>query len=231
MRGAFVLLAAVIFPVSTAPAQDNQDSLVTVIDHRWERVRVSGQKLDNYSAAPVRALNANDKYYQRASRENQPKGVTDPNDYTVDGRSAALEKSVQDARSVKTDDVNAFRYIANFRNESDRKVDIIFWEYRFTEFANPKNVVRRQFLCASKMKPGEKLELTAISLFGPSEVISADSLKDPDQQLFDEKILLNRIEFSDGAVLQRRDWKMAEVKASVEKATATPWGKEVCKML
>jgi len=91
--------------------------------------------------------------------------------------------------------------------------------------------VRRQFLCASKMKPGEKLELSAISLFGPSEVISADSLKDPDQKLFDEKILLNRIEFADGAILQRRDWKMAEVKASVEKAIAAPWGKDVCKML
>jgi hypothetical protein len=231
MRGAIVVLVAVIFLIPVAAAQDNQDSLVTVIDHRWERVRVSGQKIDNYSAAPVRALTANDKYYQRASRENQPKGVTDPNEYTVDGRSAALEKNVQEARSVKTDDVNAFRYVANFRNESDRKVEIIFWEYRFTEFANPKNVIRRQFLCASKMKPGEKLELSAISLFGPSEVISADSLKDPDQKLFDEKILLNRIEFADGAILQRRDWKMAEVKASVEKATSAPWGKEVCKML
>jgi hypothetical protein len=231
MREAFVVLAAAILSGSVTFAQDNQDSLVTVVDHRWERVRVSGQKIDNYSAAPVRALTANDKYYQRASRENQPKGVTDPNEYTVDGRSAALEKNVQDARSVKTDDVNAFRYVANVRNESDRKVEVLFWEYRFTELANPKNVVRRQFLCSSKMKPGAKLELSAISILGPSDVISADSLKDPTQREFDEKILLNRVEFADGAILQRRDWKMAEVQASVEKATSTPWGKEVCKML
>jgi len=132
---------------------------------------------------------------------------------------------------VKTDDVNGFRYVANIRNNSDRKVDVLFWEYRFTEFANPKNVIRRQFLCSAKIKPGEKFELSALSILGPSDVISSESLKDPSSKLFDEKIYLNRIEFADGAILQRRDWKMAEVEASVKKAIAAPWGKEVCKML
>ena len=81
------------------------------------------------------------------------------------------------------------------------------------------------------MKPGEKLELSALSTLGPSEVISSESLKDPTLKLFDEKVFLNRIEFADGAILQRRDWKMAEVEASVKKAIAAPWGKEACKLL
>ena len=228
-----ILLPVVVMMMCVAAtAQDqNQDALVSVLDHRWERVRVSGQKMDANTAAPVRALTSSDKYYSRAARENQPKGVPDPSEYTTDGRSSAIEKSVQDARSVKTDDVSGFRYVANIRNNSDRKVDVLFWEYRFTEFANPKNVIRRQFLCSAKMKPGEKFELSALSILGPSDVISSESLKDPNNKLFDEKIYLNRIEFADGAILQRRDWKMAEVEASVKKAIATPWGKEVCKML
>jgi hypothetical protein len=232
MRRFFWLQILILAFSFAAAAQDqNEDSFVSVIDHKWERVRVSGQKIENNSAAPIRGLTANDKYYQRASRENQPKGVPDPSEYTVDGRSAALERSVQESRSVKTDDINAFRYAASVKNNSDRKVDIIFWEYKFTELANPKNVVRRQFLCAAKMKPGEKFELAAFSTLGPSEVVSAEGLKDSSARLFDEKILINRIEFADGAILQRRDWKMAEVKAGIEKATASPWGKEVCKIL
>ena len=226
--GPIVILAVI---AATYGQEANQDPQVSVLDHRWERVRVSGQKLDSSAAAPVRGLTANDKYYQRASRENQPKGVPDPSEYTTDGRSSAIEKNVQEARSVKTDDMNGFRYIANVRNNSDRKVEVLFWEYRFTEYANPKNVIRRQFLCSAKMKPGEKLELSALSILGPSDIVSTDSLKDPNAKLFDEKIFLNRIEFADGAVLQRRDWKMAEVEASVKKAIASQWGKEVCKML
>ncbi len=232
MPRSILLPAVVLMLAAIAFAQDaNQDLLISVIDHRWERVRVPGQKLDANTAVPMRGLTSSDKYYQRAARENQPKGVPDPSEYTTDGRSSAIEKNVQEARSAKTDDVNGFRYVANVRNNSGRKVDVLFWEYRFTEFANPKNVIRRQFLCAAKMKPGEKLELAALSILGPSDVISAESLKDPDRKLFEEKILLNRIEFTDGAILQRREWKMADVEPSVKKATAAPWGKEICKML
>lgn len=232
MRRQYAVSAALFILSSICLAQEqSDDKFVSVLDHKWERVRVSGQKLESNEAAPMRALTSNDKYYQRASRENQPKGVPDPNEYTTDGRAAAIERSVQESRSVKTDDVNGFRYIASFRNNSDKKIDVVFWEYRFKEYANPSNVIRRQFLCTVKAKPGDKFELTAASTLGPSEVISADSLKDSTAALFEEKIFLNRIEFTDGAILQRRDWKMAEVEASVKKAIAAPWGKEVCKML
>lgn len=226
-------LPVVILTISAAVlGQDqNQDSLVSVLDHRWEAVRIQGKKLESSTVAPQRMLTSDDKYFQRSSRENRPKGVPDPSEYTTDGRSSAIEKNVQEARSAKTDDVNGFRYIANVRNNSERKVDVLFWEYRFKEYANPRNVIRRQFLCSAKMKPGEKLELSALSILGPSDVVSTESLKNPDSKLFDEKIFLNRIEFTDGAVLQRRDWKMAEVEASVKTAVATQWGKEVCKML
>ena len=90
---------------------------------------------------------------------------------------------------------------------------------------------KNPLLCAVKVKPGEKFDLSATSTLGPSEIISADSLKDSSAKVFDEKIFLNRIEFADGAILQRLDWKMAEVKARVEKVIAAPWGKDVCKML
>jgi hypothetical protein len=231
LRSIFLPVLVSVLAAATLAQEANQDSLISVIDHRWERVRVSGQKIDGSTAAPMRALTSSDKYYQRAARENQPKGVPDPSEYTTDGRSSAIEKNVQEARSAKTDDVNGFRYVANVRNNSDRKVDVLFWEYRFTEFANPKNVIRRQFLCSAKMKPGEKLELSALSTLGPTDVISTDSLKNPDEKLFNEKILLNRIEFTDGAILQRREWKMGDVEASVKKLTSGSWGKDVCKML
>ncbi|MFL6466843.1 MAG: hypothetical protein ACJ72Z_02670 [Pyrinomonadaceae bacterium] len=224
-------IAVLIFVLVCSAQEQTDDSIVAVLDSKWERVRVAGQKIDNNAVAPVRGLTANDKYYQRASRENQPKGVPDPSEETTDGRAAALERSVQQARTTKTDDVNGYRYSVSFRNNSDRKIEVLFWEYRFKEYANPSNVVRRQFLCSLKAKPGEKFDLSATSTLGPSEMISADSLKDSSGKIFEEKVFLNRIEFADGAILQRRDWKIAEVKASVEKATAAPWGKDVCKML
>lgn len=224
-------IAVLIFVLGCFSQEQTEESILSVLDSKWERVRIAGQKADSIVVPPARGLTPNDKYYQRASRSNQPKGVPDPSEESTDGRAAALERSVQEARMAKSDDVNGFRYSASFRNNSDRRIEVLFWEYRFKEFANPSNVIRRQFLCAVKAKPGEKFDLSATSTLGPSEIISADSLKDSSAKTFDEKIFLNRIEFADGAILQRLDWKMAEVKASIEKVIAAPWGKDLCKML
>lgn len=232
MRPITLTLVVLGFGFVLVNGQDqNEDSLVSVIGHRWERIRISGEKIDNAGVPPVRSVINENKMRQRTARENQPKGSFDPNEATVDGRSAALERSVQDSRAVKTDDVNAFRYSASVKNNGDRKIEIVFWEYRFKEFANPANVSRHQFLCSVKIKPGEKFELFANSILAPSEVVSSGSLSDGSGKLFDEKILINRIEYADGAILQRREWKMTEVKAGIEKATTTAWGKEICRNL
>ncbi|MEP6788407.1 MAG: hypothetical protein ABJB40_08250, partial [Acidobacteriota bacterium] len=103
--------------------------------------------------------------------------------------------------------------------------------YRFTELANPSNVVRRQFLCSANIKPGDSKDLSVFSTLGPSDVISAESLAKATERLFDEKIIVNRIEFSDGAMIERRDWKYEDVRKAVERATSTHWGKEVCRGL
>ena len=117
------------------------------------------------------------------------------------------------------------------RNDSGKTVEIIYWEYRFTEIANPANVVRRQFLCSVKLKNGASKELPAFSTLGPSEVIDANSLAKSTGKLFDEKVIVNRIEFADGAIVQRNNWKFEDVKKAVERATSTPWNKETCRAL
>jgi hypothetical protein len=37
----------------------------------------------------------------------------------------------------------------------------VFWEYQFTDPANPGNVTRRQFLCGVNLKPDKEKELQA----------------------------------------------------------------------
>jgi len=232
MRTIVILLSVFCFGTGFVCAQDqNEDSLVSVISHKWERIRIAGEKVDNAVVPPVRAVINENKIRQRTAREQQPKGSFDPNEATIDGRSAALERSVQDARSVKTDDINAFRYAAQVRNNGDRKIEVIFWEFRFKEFANPANIVRHQFVCSVKIKAGDKFELFANSILAPSEVVSSESLTDSTGKLFDEKVLINRIEYADGAIRQRREWKIEEIKKGLEKATSAAWGKEICRPL
>lgn len=222
------LIALVLLLVPCAFGQGS----VTFSSPGWEHTRRAEQKQTSGPSTPTREMIPENKAFQRAARENTTKGaVVDPNELTIDGRSAALEKINQEARAPKADSRDGYTYFANFKNGTDRTIDILFWEYRFTELATPTNIVRRQFLCAASMKPGDEKRLWAFSSLGPSEVLSAESLAKRTEKIFDEKIIINRIEFADGGVLTRKDWNYKDVEKAVKRATSTPWTTEVCRPL
>jgi hypothetical protein len=202
-----------------------------VLSSSWQHTIKKPSKSDVTSQAPARGLTNDDKYFQRKAREGRTDLPTDPNEATIDARSAAMDKAVQESRTSVSSDVNGYSYNANVRNDSGKTVKIIFWEYRFTEIARPANVVRRQFLCSVNLKKGDTGDLPVFSLLGPSETIDAASLDRSTEKLFDEKVVVNRIEFSDGTMRQRGNWKYEDVERSVERVTAIPWGKEICRVL
>jgi hypothetical protein len=164
----------------------------------------------------------------RAARTDNPEN---PSDLTIDGRRAALDKIEQQARTPSAKSVPGFMYWVRARNDGNKTAKVIYWEYSFTELATPTNVVRRHFLCSVNLKKGSEMELSAFSTWGPTDVINADSLAKSNEKVFDEKVQINRIEYADDTILQRGNWKLADVKTAVDRATSTPWGKEICRPL
>lgn len=169
--------------------------------------------------------------FERNQRVNNTPGNPDPNERTIDARSAALEKSVQESQSTKFKTVDGFMYRAKIRNANTKIIEILFWEYQFKERANPANVSSRQFLCGVNIKPDKEQELSVFSTSSPGDLISAESLDNKSENLFEEQILINRVEYADGTIWQRKDWKYAEIKKSIEHVLETPWGREMCRNL
>ncbi|MEP6703833.1 MAG: hypothetical protein ABJB34_03415 [Acidobacteriota bacterium] len=197
----------------------------------WQRTIQRAQKPQVTAGGPVKEVTADAKYFQRQAREARTDVGIDPTETTITARSAAIDRAVQESRTPQPDDVHGYSYVAEVRNDSGKIAEIVYWEYRFAEIAHPFNIVRRQFLCGVKLKAGEKRSLSAFSLLAPSETITLESLAKPEGKLFNEEVYVNRIEFADGSILQRPAWKYGEVKASVARATATPWGKDSCRAL
>src|SRR5262249_48428335 len=157
----------------------------------------------------------------RKAREFRTDHPSNPSEDSVDGRAQQIEKNVEESRTPKGDDVYGFTYNASVRNDSGQTVKVIFWEYAFTEIAHPANVIRRQFLCGVDLKKGQKMELTAFSLLGPSDTVDAKSLDKPDDKLFKEQVTINRIELADDSILQRGNWKYADMGPAIQRATST----------
>lgn len=227
------LLLLSLLLITVPPVQSNagDGAPVTVVSAKWTKTRQQKvEKPDARSTTPAAAMTAADKNFARNRRVNDPAGVRDPNADTIDSRSAALDKAVRDARAPSIE-VEGYAYRVKVQNAAPKNIEVIFWEYQFEETANPSNLTRRQFLCGVQIKGGKEKELQAFGGSGPAGAISAESLAHNASNPFAERVVVNRVEYADGTIWQRKDWNYAEVRASIQRAVSTPWGAEMCRAL
>ena len=232
MRTLLLLLFLLMF-ASPAECQSvgasDEGSAITVLGFKWAKTHLTVGQADSANPIPAAAMIPANKNFERNRRVNDPAGVRDPNLDTIDGRAAALEKSVQESRAPKL--VEGFAYRVKVQNAGKKGIDILFFEYQFIDQSNPANVARRQFLCDAKIKPDKERELLAYSFSGPSVVVSAGSSSVKSGTAFQEKVIINRVEYSDGTIWQRKDWNFGEIRLTYKRAVQTPWGTEMCRGL
>ena len=207
----------------------DESSMVKVVSYKWSRDRQAVEQATPMLNAPVAAVISQNKNFERNRRANVSPGERDPNLDTLDGRSAALEKSVQSSRAPKP--IEGFAYRARFQNVSNKELEIIFWEYEFTDAAITPMVSRRQFLCAGLTKAGKEKEFKGFTLSGPSDVVTVDSLGKKGDNPLKERVVINRLEFTDGTIWQRKGWHFSDVKLSIQRALSSPWAPDMCKSL
>lgn len=233
MRTLLLLSLLLVFIV---PGQNstgsNQDSSVVVLSSKWSKSRQITEQPDTTSVPPATGMKPTSRNFERNVRANNTAGMNNPNEETIDERSAALEKNVQKSRVAPSKPVDGYTYRAKVKNAGTRVIEILFWEYQFKELASPTTITRRQFICAVNIKPDKEKELQSFSASGPSDVISVESLSNKSAgNLFEEKVIINRVEYADGTIWQRKDWNFSEVRLSLARAIGTPWGAEMCRGL
>ena len=204
---------------------------VVVLSFKWTKSRKTIEKPVAATAAPAAAVTRDDINYEKSKRPIYTAGAPDPRSLSVDARSAELDRIVQESRSAGRVTLDGFEHRIKVKNAGTKVADILFWEYQFVESMNPSNVIRRQFICGVEMKPNKEKEIMAFSLSNPSSVISVESLEKSSGKPFQEQVVINRVEYTDGTIWQRKDWNFAEVKAAIARAVSTPWGAEMCRSL
>jgi hypothetical protein len=125
--------------------------------------------------------------------------------------------------------MDGYAYRIKVQNTTTKVVEFVFWEYQFQDPANPDLLARRQFLCGVNIAAGKEKDLEGFSLSGPSDVVDVKTLNSG--AAFKENVVINRIEFSDGKIWQRKAWNLAEVQGSYERVLREPWVPGMCKGL
>ena len=226
----FLIVFNLLALVQTQTPANDEPLPMSVSNYKWSRARQTVESSQTEPTnMPVRQVIPQNKTFARNARINEPRGARDPNQDTIDGRAEAIEKSVQESRTPKSEPRDGFAYRIKVKNSTMKVVEIVFWEYQFTEAENPSVLSRRQFLCGVNIRPDKDKELEAFSLSGPSDVVSVAALADKSR--FKENVLINRIEYSDGSIWQRKGWHLAEVKTTYDRVLREPWVPGQCKGL
>jgi hypothetical protein len=227
MKLSLLILFSLLIPYQTSN-QNPETAPLTVSSFKWSRVHRTVQVPTDDSTAPAQAMIPQNKNFARNARINDPAGVRDPNADTLDGRRAAMDKNVQDSRTTKSKDVDGFAYRVKVQNSGSKVIEIVFWEYQFQDPADPTLVSRRQFLCGVNIAANKSKDLEGFSLSGPSDVVNVSTLAN---NAFKENVLINRVEYSDGSIWQRKNWNFADVKSSYDRVLREQWTPGMCKGL
>lgn len=95
-----------------------------------------------------------------------------------------------------------YKYRARVTNVGSKNIRAIVWEYRFTE-AGSGEAHSHRFRTVTRIGPGRSKELVAFSYAPPSRTINVASLGLKGSKPFEEQVLINRVEYSDGSTWQR----------------------------
>src|SRR6185369_5505019 len=123
----FPVLFSLLIPWQT-PNSNNETSPLVVTSFKWSHARRAVETKADEGTVPARAMIPQNKNFARNARVNDPAGVRDPNADTIDGRSEALEKSVQESRSAQPKASDGFAYKIKVQNPGAKSIEIVFWE-------------------------------------------------------------------------------------------------------
>src|SRR6476661_8676769 len=119
------LLLTLFLPLQSQ-VETNDGAPLTVANFKWSRARRTPPPQEVEVTSPARAVIPQNKIFARTARENESPGARDPNADTLDGRSAALEKSVAESRTPKAEPVDGFVYRIKVQNTITRTVEAVF---------------------------------------------------------------------------------------------------------
>ena len=192
---ALVVICAAVHPIF---AQDTDGPLV-VIKFGWNKERIRPIP----SMAP---LASQDELIQQSRREQQLSAARNANQK---GATSKLETQISNHQEAKVKAQqtelprDGYRYKVTLRNGGVKTVKSIDWDYCFVDPATNQELSRHQFTSDETIKPGKSKEVSVRYLKPPVKTVDVRSLKKKENESFVGRVIVSRLQFSDGSVWQR----------------------------
>jgi hypothetical protein len=191
----FILCAAV--PAAAQP--QDADGGVEILKVGWTKERIAPRPSQLPLAGREELILQSQREAQLAAARNAANR----------GAASRVETQIQNhaeatARARQTPPPkDAYRYTVKLRNNGVKTVKSIDWDYLFINPTDQTEVARHQFTSDETIKPTRSKEIGVLYLVPPVKTVSASMLGGKKPLPYVERVVLMRIQYSDGSVWQR----------------------------
>lgn len=190
-----------------APAAEGPPG-VTVLKCGWSRERVPGWENSPGGAEPYEVMMArvaNEQRLQRARNSgDRPSLSRSENEAKLYEKATTNKTTKSDAKKATGQLRFGYRYKISVRNGGEKTIKLIDWDYVFLDPLTRSEIERHLFTSEEKIGPGKEKELSVFNLAPPTRTVSAGALGKAEPSPFVERIVLVRVEYSDGTVWQNQ---------------------------
>lgn len=194
-----LLALFVVFAAGQSVVAQDAESPLTVINYGWDKERIRPIP----SMAP---LASQDELIQQSRREQQLSAARNTNAKSTTGKLQSQISNHQEAKVLAQQTElprDGYRYRVTLRNDGLKTIKSIDWDYYFVDPATNQELARHQFTSDDTIKPGKSKEVFVLYLKPPVKTVDARSLKKKEKESFVGRVIVARLQFSDGSVWQR----------------------------
>lgn len=186
----------ILLPVQQTPTVDREEPDLEVVKFSWTRYRQNGDLIHSVQD-PGPAMNE-PMSIKPPSPRNEPQEVKNRRD--MQERRAEMINNERNATQASARKQDYYFLRLEVKNVGPNTIKSMVWEYQ--PAAETAGYDLRQYICTMKAKPRESKTFELMSPVAPVKVVSADKKSQ------DGKVVINRIEYTDGSVWKRKGWSV-----------------------
>jgi hypothetical protein len=195
---ALALLLFVFGATNFAAAFAQGGEEVSILKFGWHRERISPRaSVAEFASADALREQSRNEGRLSSARNSQDKGTLGRVETSVNRQNDAEAKARQTAPPR-----DGYRYKVTLRNDGQKVIKSIEWDYLFIDPSTGKEVAHHQFASDERIKPGKSKEISVLYLVPPVKTISAAVLGKKEPMPFQEQVVVVRIFYSDGSIWQ-----------------------------
>lgn len=192
-------MLATMWLLTGAVAQETSQSLdppnVKVVEKNWHKELPPGER-DQNPFSPS-------EDYQRQLRAE--KAVIKQRDESLPNQPTEARMPIPQPRPIpgRRSNLTTYAYQIKVHNNGAKRLKLVDWEYQFLDPNTGQLMGSRRIPSKVKIKPGETRVIQVKLFQQPTGIVNADQLDKKYRDQFTERVIIHRLEYSDGSTWER----------------------------